>query len=139
MTIRFINMFSALATLTLLTGPFVAQQSLANSYSTLGSTSEDLIQAPLFIPGPTYSGMVKELKRIISKTESMSPDPIGQFRQELEVLLLETSTDKEGKLYERLLEFYRIFEPEKADPTPIDPHQEYLKELRKRIKLNRLD
>ncbi len=76
--------------------------------------------------------MVKELSRIAYETAELTPDPIGSIRAQIEDTLTRTRTDKTGDLYPELLDLYRKFEPEKADPAPIDPNLEALREIRRR-------
>jgi hypothetical protein len=92
-----------------------------------------LIPLPPFVPGPPYSAMVKELRKVETETANLSPDPLRSFRKALNETLAEAAAATDDRLYGKILGFYRKVAPAKADPAPIDPNQEYLKELRRRL------
>ena len=92
-----------------------------------------VIPAPKFLPGPIYATMVKELKKYVADTSGMLPDPIGEFRSALLALLEQVDEATDDSLYSKLLAHYKRIYPAKAEPPAIDPNQEYLIELRRRL------
>lgn len=127
--------FRSLLALSVVCGVTLGLPAHAETPLPRAATAEDTHQwfrLPLFIPSPPYSYMVKELRRIADETAELTPDPIESLRSQIEDTLARTRTDKTGDLYPALLELYRKFEPEKADPAPIDPNVEALREIRRR-------
>lgn len=97
------------------------------------------VNGPLVIPvpplrkDPTFSSMVRELRRISDDTANQSPDPLHPFRKDLGEVLAEAAAATDDALYNKLLGYYRKLAPAKAFAAAIDPDQEYLKELRRHL------